>query len=94
MTKSLPKCRALLAILGGGALFASLLSFAMVEPAAATAVPVHQYNMCTRLCRNRNNAATRLHSSIGYLPPTEFEAEHYRHINTQQQPLLGEPSLH
>jgi putative transposase len=37
---------------------------------------------------------TRLHSSIGYVPPVEFEAEHYRHINTPQQPLLGEPCLH
>lgn len=37
---------------------------------------------------------TRLHSSIGYVPPVEFEAEHYRHINTPQQPLLGEPSLY
>jgi len=37
---------------------------------------------------------TRLHSSIGYVPPVEFEAEHYRQINTRQQPLPGEPSLH
>ena len=37
---------------------------------------------------------TRLHSSIGYMPPTEFEANHYRQINARQQPLLGEPSLH
>jgi putative transposase len=37
---------------------------------------------------------TRLHSSIGYVPPTEFEADHYRQINAQQQPLPGEPSLH
>jgi transposase-like protein len=36
---------------------------------------------------------TRLHSSIGHVPPVEFEAEYYRH-NPQQQPLLGEPSLH
>jgi putative transposase len=36
----------------------------------------------------------RLHGSIGYLPPTEFEAQHYRHINTRQQPLPAEPSLH
>jgi putative transposase len=36
----------------------------------------------------------RLHSQIGYLPPIEFEHAYYRHINTQQQPQLGEPSLH
>jgi putative transposase len=36
----------------------------------------------------------RLHGSIGYLPPIEFEAEYYRQINTPQQPLPGEPSLH
>jgi putative transposase len=37
---------------------------------------------------------TRLHSSIGDLPPTEFEANHHRQINARTQPLLGEPSLH
>jgi putative transposase len=37
---------------------------------------------------------TRLHSSIGYVPPIEFEADYYRRINARQQPLLGEPSLH
>lgn len=37
---------------------------------------------------------TRLHSAIGHVPPVEFEAEHYRHINARQQPLSGEPSLH
>ena len=37
---------------------------------------------------------TRLHSSIGHVPPVEFEAEHYRQINARQQPLPGEPSLH
>jgi putative transposase len=36
----------------------------------------------------------RLHSSIGYLPPTEFEATYYRHINARQQPLPAESSLH
>ncbi len=36
----------------------------------------------------------RLHSSIGHVPPIEFEAEHYRHINPRQHPLPGEPSLH
>jgi putative transposase len=37
---------------------------------------------------------TRLHSSIGHVPPLEYEAEHYRHIASLQQPLPGEPSLH
>jgi len=36
----------------------------------------------------------RLHSSIGNLPPIEYEAEYYRHINPQQQPLPGELALH
>lgn len=36
----------------------------------------------------------RLHSSIGYATPVEFEAEYYRQINSQQQPLPGEPALH
>jgi len=37
---------------------------------------------------------TRLHSSIGHVPPIEFEAEHYRHNTSRQHPLPGEPSLH
>jgi putative transposase len=37
---------------------------------------------------------TRLHSSIGYIPPAELEANHYRQINAQEQPLPGEPTLH
>ena len=36
----------------------------------------------------------RLHSSIGHVPPVEYEAEHYRQMNARQQPLPGEPSLH
>jgi putative transposase len=36
----------------------------------------------------------RLHGEIGHVPPVEFEANHYRHNNAHQQPLLGEPSLH
>ncbi len=37
---------------------------------------------------------TRLHSSLGHVPPIEYETEHYRQINPAQQPLPGEPSLH
>lgn len=37
---------------------------------------------------------TRLHSSIGHVPPTEYETEHYRQMNTRQRPLSGQPSLH
>jgi putative transposase len=36
----------------------------------------------------------RLHGALGHVPPIEFETEHYRQINTQQHPLLGEPTLH
>jgi hypothetical protein len=34
----------------------------------------------------------RLHSEIGYRTPIEFEQDHYRQINSQPQPRLGEPS--
>ncbi len=37
---------------------------------------------------------TRLHSSIGHVPPLEHEAEYYRHNALPQQPLPGELSLH
>ena len=37
---------------------------------------------------------TRLHSSIGHVPPAEYETKYYRHSNAGQQPLSGEPSLH
>lgn len=36
----------------------------------------------------------RLHSSIGHVPPVEFEDTHYRSINSQQQPLPGELTRH
>jgi putative transposase len=36
----------------------------------------------------------RIHGEIGYVTPIEFEQEHYRQINTQLHPQLGEPSLH
>jgi putative transposase len=39
-----------------------------------------------------NNA--RLHSSIGYQSPIEYENQYYRQINPRQQPLSGEFTLH
>lgn len=36
----------------------------------------------------------RLHSALAHRPPVEYEQQYYRHINSQQQPLTGEPSLH
>ncbi len=36
----------------------------------------------------------RLHSSIGYVPPVEYEQTYYRQINSHERPLAGEPSLH
>ena len=36
----------------------------------------------------------RLHSSLGYVPPIEFEATFKTTIDTPQQPLSGELSLH
>jgi putative transposase len=36
----------------------------------------------------------RLHSSIGYLTPIEFEDLYYREMNPRQQPLPGELALH
>jgi putative transposase len=37
---------------------------------------------------------TRLHSSIGHVPPTEYETAYYRHNSPRQQPLPGELALH
>jgi putative transposase len=36
----------------------------------------------------------RLHSSIGYVPPVEYEQAYYRRITTHEHPHAGEPSLH
>ncbi len=37
---------------------------------------------------------TRLHGSIGYLPPVEYENDYYRQITSRQQTLPGEVALH
>jgi putative transposase len=37
---------------------------------------------------------TRLHGSIGHVPPIEYEAEYYRQNTARQQPLPGELALH
>ena len=37
---------------------------------------------------------TRIHSSIGDVPPIEFENNYYRQIKPRQQPLPGELALH
>jgi putative transposase len=37
---------------------------------------------------------TRLHSSLGYLPPIEYENNYYRPTIPLPQPRPGEPSLH
>lgn len=36
----------------------------------------------------------RLHSSIGYVPPVEYEATYYATRTPQGQPVPGEPALH
>jgi len=36
----------------------------------------------------------RLHSSLGDVPPIEYETQHHRHNLTEQQPLPAELSLH
>jgi putative transposase len=37
---------------------------------------------------------TRLHGSIGHVPPIEYETEYYRQNTARQQPLPGELTLH
>jgi transposase InsO family protein len=37
---------------------------------------------------------TRLHGSIGHVPPIAYETEYYRQITARQQPLPGELALH
>jgi putative transposase len=37
---------------------------------------------------------TRLHSTLGYVPPIEYEAQFHRKTDPEQQPLPGELSLH
>ncbi len=37
---------------------------------------------------------TRLHSSLGHVPPVEFEQAHYRQNTPVQQPLPGQLALH
>jgi putative transposase len=38
--------------------------------------------------------SNRLHSSLDYLTPIEYEDIYYRHNTPRQQPLPGEPALH
>jgi putative transposase len=38
--------------------------------------------------------SNRLHSSLDYLTPIEYEDTYYRHNTPRQQPLPGEPALH
>jgi hypothetical protein len=52
-------------------------------------------------CRHRPIGAlgaqrmtSRLHSSIGHVPPLEYEPEYYRHTAARQRLLPGELSLH
>jgi putative transposase len=37
---------------------------------------------------------TRLHGSIGHVPPIEYETEYYRQNTARQHPLPGELALH
>ncbi len=48
----------------------------------ATLAWVHWYN------------EQRLHSALGYIPPTEFEQAYYRQTNPRQQPLPGQLAVH
>jgi hypothetical protein len=52
------------------------------DPELATLNWVHWFN------------ETRFHSSIGYVPPVENEAEYYRQINPRPQPRPGELTRH
>ncbi len=36
----------------------------------------------------------RLHSSLGHVPPAEYERAHYRQINARPQPRSGELARH
>ena len=36
----------------------------------------------------------RLHSALGYVPPTEYEQAYYRQINPRPQPLSGQLAVH
>ncbi|MGI8681454.1 MAG: transposase, partial [Mycobacteriales bacterium] len=37
---------------------------------------------------------TRLHTALAYVPPIEYETEHYRRNNPRRQPSPGQPALH